>query len=70
MPTHLLPAQFNWMGYSIRAESHRYTIFVEWDGAQLRPQWEAIQSEELYRPIIYFARSQCTDWLVTWRLTY
>lgn len=41
-------SQFNWMGYSIRAESHRYTIFVEWDGAQLRPQWEAIQSEELY----------------------
>ena len=42
---------FDWMGYSVRSESFRYTLFVKWDGAQLKPAgWdgEAVQSQELY----------------------
>ena len=41
-------SQIDWMGYSIRAESYRYTLFVEWNGALLRPVWTSVQSEELY----------------------
>ena len=41
-------SEFNWMGYSIRAERYRYTLFVEWNGLKLRPLWERVQSEELY----------------------
>lgn len=41
-------ADFDWMGYSIRAESYRYTMFVKWNGLQLRPLWDIVQSEELY----------------------
>jgi hypothetical protein len=41
-------SQFDWMGYSIRAEAFRYSIFVEWNGLLLRPVWESMQSEELY----------------------
>jgi hypothetical protein len=41
-------SHFDWMGYSIRAEAHRYTLFVKWNGLQLTPLWNAVQSEELY----------------------
>ena len=41
-------AEFNWMGYSIRAELYRYTLFVDWNGLALRPVWGSVQSEELY----------------------
>ena len=36
------------MGYRVRAEGWSYTLFVEWDGASLRPMWDRVQSEELY----------------------
>ena len=43
------PAEFfNWMGYSVRAEQYRYTLFVAWNGTRLKPDWDAVQSEELY----------------------
>ena len=32
----------------VRAEEWSYVVFVEWDGATLRPQWGKVQSEELY----------------------
>merc|ERR1711924_482691 len=39
---------FNWMGYSIRSDAMRYTIYVEWDGNTLRPKWDRTVAEELY----------------------
>ena len=41
-------SSFDWMGYSIRSENWRYTIFVAWNGLTLRPVWDSVQSEELY----------------------
>lgn len=41
-------SRFDWMGYSIRAESYRYTLFVKWDGLLLKPRWNDVQSQELY----------------------
>ena len=29
-------------------DTHRYTVFVEWDQRTLRPRWEAVYSRELY----------------------
>jgi len=36
------------MGYRVRAEGWSYTLFVEWNGALLKPVWDRVQSEELY----------------------
>ena len=41
-------SSFNWMGYSVRSEKYRYTMFVDWNGLAMRPVWESVQSEELY----------------------
>ena len=41
-------SQFDWMGYSIRSDTRRYTLFVTWDGVTLRPNWGDIFAEELY----------------------
>ena len=35
-------------GYSIRTDTWRYTLHVEWDGANLAPKWNHTVSEELY----------------------
>eukprot|EP00911_Craspedida_sp_UC1_P002351 UC1_evm1s1764 len=40
--------QIDWMGYSVRSDTHRYTVYVEWDGDILRPRWNAIVARELY----------------------
>ena len=39
---------FDWMGYSVRSETWRYTLYVAWDGATLAPRWEKVAGEELY----------------------
>ena len=39
---------FDWMGYSVRSDTWRYTVFVEWDGAALAPRWDRVAGEELY----------------------
>ena len=36
------------MGYSIRVEGWRYTEWVEWNGAELRPEWARQVGRELY----------------------
>ena len=36
------------MGYSVRSDRWRYTMFVEWDGDVLGPRWSRVQAEELY----------------------
>ena len=39
---------FDWMGYSVRSDTRRYTLYVTWDGAALRPRWTDVFAEELY----------------------
>jgi hypothetical protein len=39
---------FDWMGYSVRSDTRRYTTYVTWDGAALRPNWADVFAEELY----------------------
>jgi arylsulfatase A-like enzyme len=41
-------SDFDWMGYSVRSNTWRYTLFVAWDGAALAPRWGAVAGEELY----------------------
>ena len=37
------------MGYSIRTDQYRYTIWLGWDGAQRAiASWDAVHGEELY----------------------
>ena len=40
---------FRAMGYSIRSDRWRYTVWLEWDGLGLDKQsWSAVVGEELY----------------------
>ena len=39
---------FAYMAYSIRTVDYRYTEHVAWDGATLSPDWDNVQSRELY----------------------
>ena len=41
-------SNFDAMGYSIRSDRWRYTLWVKWDGAKLAPIWDAVVGEELY----------------------
>jgi hypothetical protein len=41
-------SEFDWMGYSVRSDQYRYTVYVAWDGAALRPHWNDTYAEELY----------------------
>jgi len=41
-------AEFDWMGYSVRSDAWRYTIYVAWDVKTLRPRWGEVWAEELY----------------------
>lgn len=36
------------MGYSIRVDGWRYTEWVEWNGAELKPEWVRLVGRELY----------------------
>jgi hypothetical protein len=36
------------MGFSVRSDTQRYTIYVRWDGGALRPKWDEVWAEELY----------------------
>ena len=38
----------DFMGYSMRTPTWRYTEWVEWDGTNLRPRWDALVGAELY----------------------
>ena len=48
---------FDWMGYSVRSDQWRYTVFVEWDGDTLSPKWSRVQAEELYAHVELTPRS-------------
>jgi len=37
-----------WMGYSMRTQEWRYTEWVQWDGANLAPNWNVNAGIELY----------------------
>ena len=37
------------MGFSVRSDGWRYTIWVAWNGEMLKPVWEAVQGVELYQ---------------------
>ena len=39
---------FDAMGYSIRSDRWRYTLWVRWDGATKSPKWSQVVGEELY----------------------
>eukprot|EP00756_Hemistasia_phaeocysticola_P024465 Hpha_TRINITY_DN1594_c0_g1::TRINITY_DN1594_c0_g1_i1::g.57146::m.57146/K01136/IDS; iduronate 2-sulfatase len=41
-------SNFDAMGYSIRSDRWRYTLWVKWDGVKLAPLWNEIVGEELY----------------------
>ena len=30
-------------GYSVRSDGWRYTLWVEWNGALLKPLWDSVQ---------------------------
>ena len=36
------------MGYSVRSDAWRYTIWVAWNGDLLKPVWQSIQGTELF----------------------
>lgn len=40
--------QFNFMGYSLRNPTWRYTLWLPWDKAALTPVWDGESAEELY----------------------
>jgi arylsulfatase A-like enzyme len=40
--------KFEAMGYSIRSDRWRYTLWVKWDGSALAPIWDQVVGEELY----------------------
>ena len=37
---------FDFMGYSVRTDAWRYTLWVSWDGAALAPRWDDPRAEE------------------------
>lgn len=39
---------FDWMGYSVRSDAYRYTLYVTWDGAIKKPNWNETYAQELY----------------------
>jgi iduronate 2-sulfatase len=41
-------AKFSAMGYSIRDDQYRYTLWVKWNGAKLAPVWDQIVGEDLF----------------------
>ena len=41
-------SEIPYMGYSLRVDAWRYTEWVAWDGANLRPQWGQLVGAELY----------------------
>ena len=47
---HSTPAEFKYMGYSVRVEGWRYTEWYHWNQTSLAPQWgaEGLYSAELY----------------------
>jgi iduronate 2-sulfatase len=46
--THVKDHAFDAMGYSIRSDRWRYTLWVRWDGASKAPIWSQVVGEELY----------------------
>eukprot|EP01065_Artemidia_motanka_P017746 TRINITY_DN21173_c0_g1_i2.p2 TRINITY_DN21173_c0_g1~~TRINITY_DN21173_c0_g1_i2.p2 ORF type:complete len:247 (+),score=70.05 TRINITY_DN21173_c0_g1_i2:873-1613(+) len=39
---------FDWMSYSVRTDSWRYTVWYRWNKTALKPLWEGEYGEELY----------------------
>ena len=39
---------FGWMGYSIRVEGWRFTVWLGWDGQRQQAQWQDEAGRELY----------------------
>lgn len=40
--------QLDWMGYSLRNDEWRFTVWVAWDSATLQPRWDLVNATELY----------------------
>lgn len=38
----------DFMGYSMRTDTHRFTEWFRWDGAKLAPLWDQVHARELY----------------------
>ena len=59
--TSSLPTEIEFMGYSIRTESWRYTEWVAFDGTSLRPIWTQLNATELYAHSIETVNSFDTE---------
>ena len=42
------PDALDFMGYSMRTDTHRLVQWMVWDGAELQPKWDHIVGLELY----------------------
>ena len=40
--------QLDFMGYSMRTDTHRFIQWMVWDGANLLPRWDTVVGIELY----------------------
>ena len=40
--------ELDFMGYSMRTDTHRYVQWMVWDGAELLPDWSKVVGRELY----------------------
>ena len=41
-------AALQFMGYSVRTATWRFTAWLDWDGAALKADWASVNSTELY----------------------
>ena len=42
------PSALDYMGYSMRTDTHRIIIWYAWDGEKLLPDWGKVVGRELY----------------------
>jgi len=42
------PTALDFMGYSMRTDTHRLVQWMRWDGDRLQPEWDQIVGLELY----------------------
>eukprot|EP01043_Picozoa_sp_COSAG02_P037266 COSAG02_NODE_2783_length_8036_cov_41.488976_6_plen_90_part_00 len=42
------PTALDFMGYSMRTDTHRLVQWMRWDGDRLQPKWDQIVGLELY----------------------
>ena len=42
------PSALDYMGYSMRTDTHRLVQWMLWDGQRLKPKWDSVVGLELY----------------------